>query len=322
MRALDIDDRAVANTLANAFRNDVADRVTAQTVDLFPWVPEERYEVIVASLYQKPTDPFARVSSHRLPDYWGRNLVDQLIEKLSEALAPEGVAYIVQLSILSQGHTADALAARGFVAQAVDYTLFSFPPEQEESPRADRPRRGAQRCLPPDRRRGAGDGRLPARGQARSMSEELRDRVAGALEGSAEDVLAAHRALTAALDADPDDPELRRIHRELVDQGAIARLHALERVRAAVGRLADAGPVSEIIDRAPAEAAAALELDRVLLSRIDEWTPGCRPSKYCVVSECSQVSRSGPLTRITSRWDRSTKPSPETRVRCSPNNDP
>ena len=102
------------------------------------------------------------------------------------------------------------------------------------------------------------------------MSAELRERVARALEGSAEDVLAAHRALAAALDADPDDPELRRLHRELVDQGAIARLHALEGVRAAVGRLADAGPVSEIIDRAPVEAAAAIELDRVLLSRIDD----------------------------------------------------
>ena len=133
VRALDIDDRAVANTLSNAFRNNVADRVTAETVDLYPWVPGERYEVVVASLNQKPTDPFARVSSHRLPDYWGRNLVDQLIAKLSEALAPEGVAYVVQLSILSQRHTADALAARGFVAQVVDHTLFSFPPEQEES---------------------------------------------------------------------------------------------------------------------------------------------------------------------------------------------
>jgi len=102
------------------------------------------------------------------------------------------------------------------------------------------------------------------------MTEELRDRVAGALEGSAEDVLATHRALTAALDAAPDDAELRQLHRELVDHGAIARLEALERVRAAVGRLADAGPVSEIIDRAPAEAAAALALDRVLLSRIDD----------------------------------------------------
>jgi hypothetical protein len=133
VRALDIDDRAVANTLANAFRNDVADRVTAETVDLFPWVPEERYEVIVASLYQRPTDPFERLSSHRVPDYWGRNLVDQLIAKLPEALAPEGVAYVVQLSILSQQRTAEMLAAEGFVAHAVDYTMFSFPSDQDES---------------------------------------------------------------------------------------------------------------------------------------------------------------------------------------------
>src|SRR5262249_30408451 len=131
VRALDIDDRAVANTLANAFRNDVSDRVTAETVDLFPWVPEERYEVIVASLYQKPTDPFERLSSHRVPDYWGRNLVDQLIAKLPEALAPEGVAYIVQLSILSQQRTAGMLAGHGLVAHPVDYTMFAFPPDQE-----------------------------------------------------------------------------------------------------------------------------------------------------------------------------------------------
>jgi len=99
---------------------------------------------------------------------------------------------------------------------------------------------------------------------------DLRERVDAALDGTADDVLAAHRALAAALDADPDDAALRALHRELVDEGAIARLHTLERVRAAVGRLADAGPVSEIIDRAPGEAAAALALDRVLLSRIDD----------------------------------------------------
>jgi cyclopropane fatty-acyl-phospholipid synthase-like methyltransferase len=133
VRALDIDDRAVANTLANAFRNDVSDRVTAETVDLFPWVPEERYEVIVASLYQKPTDPFERLSSHRVPDYWGRNLVDQLIAKLPEALAPEGVAYVVQLSILSQQRTAEMLAEHGLVAHPVDYTMFAFPPDQQDS---------------------------------------------------------------------------------------------------------------------------------------------------------------------------------------------
>jgi S-methylmethionine-dependent homocysteine/selenocysteine methylase/SAM-dependent methyltransferase len=133
VRALDIDDRAAANTLANAFRNGVDDRVTAQTVDVFPWVPEERYEVIVACLNQKPTDPFEGVFSHRLPDYWGRNLVDQLIAKLPEALAPEGVAYLVHLSILSEQGTMETLAAHGLVAQPVDYTLFAFADEQRES---------------------------------------------------------------------------------------------------------------------------------------------------------------------------------------------
>jgi S-methylmethionine-dependent homocysteine/selenocysteine methylase/SAM-dependent methyltransferase len=133
VRALDIDDRAVANTLANAFRNDVADRVSAETIDLFPWVPEERYEVIVACLYQKPTDPFERLSSHRVPDYWGRILVDQLIAKLPEALTPEGVAYVVQLSILSQERTIEMLADHGLVAHPVDYTLFHYPPDQDAS---------------------------------------------------------------------------------------------------------------------------------------------------------------------------------------------
>jgi DNA-binding CsgD family transcriptional regulator len=49
-----------------------------------------------------------------------------------------------------------------------------------------------------------------------------------------------------------------------------ARLAALEGVRVAIGHLAELGPVSEILERGPVEAAAALDLDRVLLSRIDE----------------------------------------------------
>ena len=40
VHAIDIDRRAVANTLTNAFRNGVADRVTRRGVDLYPWVPE------------------------------------------------------------------------------------------------------------------------------------------------------------------------------------------------------------------------------------------------------------------------------------------
>ena len=131
--AVDIDQRAVANTLGNAFRNGVSDRLTAQVVDLYPWVPEERYECIVSCLYQRPTDPFREAASHRWGDYWGRNGLDQLIGKLPEALAPEGVAYVVQFSIASQQRTAELLAEAGLRAQVVDYTVFDFPRGFEES---------------------------------------------------------------------------------------------------------------------------------------------------------------------------------------------
>ena len=60
VRAIDVDRRAVANTLTNAFRNGVDDRLTATVVDLFPWVPEERYEVVVASLLPAARRPRRR----------------------------------------------------------------------------------------------------------------------------------------------------------------------------------------------------------------------------------------------------------------------
>jgi S-methylmethionine-dependent homocysteine/selenocysteine methylase len=133
VRAIDVDRRAVANTLTNAFRNGVDDRLTATVVDLFPWIPEERYEVVVASLHQQPADPANAVSTHRAVDYWGRQLVDQLIGKLSDALAPEGVAYVMQLSLLSQQRTADLLDAAGFRAEVVDWSMFGLAPEAAEA---------------------------------------------------------------------------------------------------------------------------------------------------------------------------------------------
>ena len=63
VHAIDLDERAAANALTNAFRNGVADRMTAATVDLFPWVPEEAYDVIVASLYPDARGP-ARAGDH------------------------------------------------------------------------------------------------------------------------------------------------------------------------------------------------------------------------------------------------------------------
>ena len=126
VHAIDIDSRATQNTLTNAFRNGVADRVTAAAVDLYPWVPEERYDVIVASLYQTPVDPFEPVSTHRPLDYWGRNLIDRLIAMLPEALAERGICYLMQLSIIGQRRTAALLDRAGFRSRVVDFGFFEF----------------------------------------------------------------------------------------------------------------------------------------------------------------------------------------------------
>jgi release factor glutamine methyltransferase len=128
VHAVDIQRQAVANTLANAFRNGVAARVSGDEVDLYSWVTAERYDLIVASLYQMPVDPFEQVGSHRPADYWGRNLVDHLINQLPHLLTEDGVAYLMQLSILSQARTAELLERAGLQARVVDFGFFPFTP--------------------------------------------------------------------------------------------------------------------------------------------------------------------------------------------------
>jgi S-methylmethionine-dependent homocysteine/selenocysteine methylase/SAM-dependent methyltransferase len=124
--AIDVQRHAVANTLANAFRNGVSDRVTGAEVDIYTYEPQERYEIVVASLYQMPVDPFERYTGHRPLDYWGRNLVDHLIGLLPRLLAPDGVAYVMQLSILSQLRTAALLELHGLRATVPDFGFFPF----------------------------------------------------------------------------------------------------------------------------------------------------------------------------------------------------
>ncbi len=126
VHAIDIDRRAVANTLANGFRNGVADRMTGDAVDLYPWVPRDRYDVVVASLYQMPVDPYDQPNGHRPLDFWGRNLLDHLITLLPRLLTPDGRAYMMQLSILGQERTADLLARAGFESRVVDFSFFGF----------------------------------------------------------------------------------------------------------------------------------------------------------------------------------------------------
>jgi len=126
VHAIDIAPAAVKNTLSNAFRNGVADRVSAACIDLFPWVPEERYDLIVASLHQLPVDPFEPVAGHWPRDFWGRNQVDHLIQILPRALADDGVAYVLQLSILSERRTTALLARAGLRARVVDFAFLEF----------------------------------------------------------------------------------------------------------------------------------------------------------------------------------------------------
>ena len=128
VHGFDIDREAAANTLSNAFRNGVADRVTSEAADMYEWETDDQYDVIVASLFQMPVDPFEEPSGHRPLDYWGRNLLDHFIEQLPTILAVGGVAYVMQLSIIGQARTEVLLRERGLRATVIDFTFFPFGP--------------------------------------------------------------------------------------------------------------------------------------------------------------------------------------------------
>ena len=133
VHAIDIDRNAVANTLANGFRIDVSDRITGEAVNLYHWEPSERFDLVVASLYQLPVDPYGEPTSHRPLDYWGRSLIDHFIRLLPRVLAPDGTAYLMQLSIIGQAQTDALLAEHGFESQVVDYSFFPYGPVFEQN---------------------------------------------------------------------------------------------------------------------------------------------------------------------------------------------
>lgn len=127
VHAIDIDRRAVINTMTNAFRGGLSDLISTAEVDLYVWEPEERYDVIVASLYQMPVDPYEEYSGHRPLDFWGRNILDHFLRLLPRALADDGVAYVMQLSIMSQHQTLELLQEEGLDATVVDFRAFPYP---------------------------------------------------------------------------------------------------------------------------------------------------------------------------------------------------
>ena len=75
---------------------DAGWRFDDEVVDLLTFIPDERYEVIVASLYQMPVDPRGGLTGHRPVDFWGRNLLDYL-SKLRQQLLEEDDVMIMYL---------------------------------------------------------------------------------------------------------------------------------------------------------------------------------------------------------------------------------
>lgn len=126
--AFDILPEAVDNTLMNAFRNGVADKMEGVAADLYSFLPEQKFDVIVASLYQMPTNPRGNTRGHRDIDYWGRNLLDHFIKNLNNYMNDDGTAYLMQVSMLGAKRTEDLLRRYGFDARVVDFNLYQFNP--------------------------------------------------------------------------------------------------------------------------------------------------------------------------------------------------
>ncbi len=131
--AIDIQKEAIGNTMTNAFRNGVADRISARVEDLYTYIPEERYDLVIGSLYQMPVDPVRQTTGHRPADFWGRNLFDHLIALLPEMLADDGVAYLMQISALSQLRSSELISAAGLKAKVIDFSFFHFSPVFDEN---------------------------------------------------------------------------------------------------------------------------------------------------------------------------------------------
>ena len=146
--------------------------MSAAAQDLYPWVPEERYDVIVASLYQMPVDPFEQVTTHRPLDYWGRNLLDHLIRLLPEALADDGTrVHHAAVDHRRAAHRAAARPRLGYQARVVDFGFFEFHDlfndKAEQITRVEELSDAYHLKLGDHRR----DGRLPARGHPQRRKE-------------------------------------------------------------------------------------------------------------------------------------------------------
>jgi len=128
VHAIDILQESVDNTITNAFRNGVADKVTGAVADLYSYQSDQKFDIVIASLYQMPTDPRGHYSGHRDIDYWGRNLLDHLLRELPNLLEEDGVAYVMQVSMLGAERTQQLLQRNNYQSRVIDFNLYHFNP--------------------------------------------------------------------------------------------------------------------------------------------------------------------------------------------------
>ncbi|NOX69963.1 MAG: methyltransferase domain-containing protein [Gammaproteobacteria bacterium] len=131
--AIDFEKEAVANTMTNAFRNGVVESVKGEVVDPYVFDPDEKFDFIVTSLYQMPTDPKGKFSGHCAIDFWGRNLMEHFIAKLRDFLRDSGTAYVMHLSLPGQYRTASFLEQAGYQCVVLDFALYDFNSVFEEN---------------------------------------------------------------------------------------------------------------------------------------------------------------------------------------------
>jgi hypothetical protein len=73
-----------------------------------------------------PNDPIDQLGSHRPLDFWGRSMFDHLLTLLPRLLQPDGRAYVLQLSILSQERTLRHLENIGLRSRVVDFAFLEI----------------------------------------------------------------------------------------------------------------------------------------------------------------------------------------------------
>ena len=87
----------------------------------------DRFDLVVASLYQMPVDPYEEPTGHRPLDYWGRNLLDHFLRLLPQLLAPDGDRLRhAALDRRPARRRTRCSREHGLDARVVDFSFFPF----------------------------------------------------------------------------------------------------------------------------------------------------------------------------------------------------